>query len=364
MSERPTYTLKGETGNWELVMGLEVHAQVASEAKLFSGASTRFGADPNCNVSLVDAAMPGMLPVINRKCVEQAVRTGLGLKAKINKYSRFDRKNYFYPDLPQGYQISQFDFPIVGEGEIEVDVEPAHGDPAYAFTVRIERLHLEQDAGKSIHDMAPDATYVDLNRDPRELDPEMFEDELPGDAASPSVRVKAGLGCIPKIGARGDVIYAKKLSLADGRARLEGIHGPYHQVLSDEIAALRHDHGCALLIDCHSMPSKQPGRPDLPDIVLGDRFGSSCTSQLTNLVERTFRQRGLSVVRNAPYAGGYTTRRYGRPKRHVHALQIEVNRRLYMDELAVEPSPGMTDLIETVDLVISEICRLAARLKP
>lgn len=207
-------------------------------------------------------------------------------------------------------------------------------------------------------------TYVDLNRDPRELDPEMFEDELPGDAASPSVRVKAGLGCIPKIGARGDVIYAKKLSLADGRARLEGIHGPYHQVLSDEIAALRHDYGCALLIDCHSMPSKQPGRPDLPDIVLGDRFGSSCTSQLTNLVERTFRQRGLSVVRNAPYAGGYTTRRYGRPKRHVHALQIEVNRRLYMDELAVEPSPGMTDLIETVDLVISEICRLAARLKP
>ena len=164
MSERPTYTLKGETGDWELVMGLEVHAQVASQAKLFSGASTAFGADPNCNVSLVDAAMPGMLPVINRKCVEQAVRTGLGLKAKINKYSRFDRKNYFYPDLPQGYQISQFDHPIVGEGEIEVDVEPAHGDPAYSFPVRIERLHLEQDAGKSIHDMDPTATYVDLNR--------------------------------------------------------------------------------------------------------------------------------------------------------------------------------------------------------
>ena len=164
MSERPTYTLKGDTGDWELVMGLEVHAQVASQAKLFSGASTEFGADPNCNVSLVDAAMPGMLPVINRKCVEQAVRTGLGLKVKINKYSRFDRKNYFYPDLPQGYQISQFDHPIVGEGEIEVDVEPAHGDPAYSFPVRIERLHLEQDAGKSIHDMDPTATYVDLNR--------------------------------------------------------------------------------------------------------------------------------------------------------------------------------------------------------
>ena len=164
MSDRPTYTLKGDTGDWEVVLGLEVHAQVASNAKLFSGASTQFGAEPNQNVSLVDAAMPGMLPVINKFCVEQAVKTGLGLNAQINKYSRFDRKNYFYPDLPQGYQISQFAHPIVGEGEIEVDVEPAHGDPAYAFSVRIERLHLEQDAGKSIHDMDPTATYVDLNR--------------------------------------------------------------------------------------------------------------------------------------------------------------------------------------------------------
>ncbi len=164
MSERPTYTIQGETGDWEIVLGLEVHAQVSSEAKLFSGASTAYGADPNSNVSLVDAAMPGMLPVINAKCVEQAVRTGLGLNAKINPWSRFDRKNYFYPDLPQGYQISQYQYPVVGEGEIDVDVEPAHGDPAYSVTVGIERLHLEQDAGKSIHDMAPDATYIDLNR--------------------------------------------------------------------------------------------------------------------------------------------------------------------------------------------------------
>ena len=164
MSARTPYVLKGDTGDWEVVMGLEIHAQVASNAKLFSGASTAFGADPNCNVSLVDAAMPGMLPVINRKCVEQAVRTGLGLKAEINLYSRFDRKNYFYPDLPQGYQISQFAHPIVGEGEIDVDVEPAHGGEAYSFTCRIERLHLEQDAGKSIHDMDPNSTYVDLNR--------------------------------------------------------------------------------------------------------------------------------------------------------------------------------------------------------
>lgn len=161
---RPPFILTGESGDWEVVMGLEVHAQVASRAKLFSGASTAFGADPNAHVSLVDAAMPGMLPVINAKCVEQAVRTGLGLNAEINLISRFDRKNYFYPDLPQGYQISQYKHPIVGEGEIEVDVEPAHGDPAYSFTVGIERLHLEQDAGKSIHDLAPDATYVDLNR--------------------------------------------------------------------------------------------------------------------------------------------------------------------------------------------------------
>ncbi|MBA3070044.1 MAG: Asp-tRNA(Asn)/Glu-tRNA(Gln) amidotransferase subunit GatB [Hyphomonas sp.] len=163
MTERTPFRIKGETGDWEVVMGLEIHAQVASNAKLFSGASTAFGADPNCNVSLVDAAMPGMLPVINRFCVEQAIRTGLGLKAQINTYSRFDRKNYFYPDLPQGYQISQFAHPIVGEGEIDVDVE-VPGKEDYAFTCRIERLHLEQDAGKSIHDMDPNATYVDLNR--------------------------------------------------------------------------------------------------------------------------------------------------------------------------------------------------------
>jgi len=151
--------LKGRTGDWEIVLGLEVHAQVASQSKLFSGAAVGFGAGPNEQVSLVDAAMPGMLPVLNRYCVEQAVRTGLGLKAQINLKSRFDRKNYFYPDLPQGYQISQFEFPIVGEGEVLVD-----RDDGTSFTVRIERLHLEQDAGKSIHDLSPTATYVDLNR--------------------------------------------------------------------------------------------------------------------------------------------------------------------------------------------------------
>ena len=151
--------IEGRTGHWEIVLGLEVHAQVASKSKLFSGAAVGFGAGPNEQVSLVDAAMPGMLPVINRYCVEQAVKTGLGLKAKINAWSRFDRKNYFYPDLPQGYQISQFKDPVVGEGEITVE-----RDDGSTFTVRIERLHLEQDAGKSIHDLDPNMTFVDLNR--------------------------------------------------------------------------------------------------------------------------------------------------------------------------------------------------------
>ena len=151
--------IQGRTGPWEIVLGLEVHAQVSSRSKLFSGAAVGFGAGPNEQVSLVDAAMPGMLPVLNRYCVEQAVKTGLGLRAHINRKSRFDRKNYFYPDLPQGYQISQFEFPIVGEGEVEVE-----RDDGSTFTVRIERLHLEQDAGKLIHDLSPTESYVDLNR--------------------------------------------------------------------------------------------------------------------------------------------------------------------------------------------------------
>jgi aspartyl-tRNA(Asn)/glutamyl-tRNA(Gln) amidotransferase subunit B len=150
--------IPGATGDWEVVIGLEVHAQVISNAKLFSGASTEFGGAPNSHVSLVDAAMPGMLPVINAECVAQAVRTGLGLQAEINLRSVFDRKNYFYPDLPQGYQISQYKHPIVGEGEVEIEVD---GDTK---TIGIERLHLEQDAGKSIHDRHPDYSYVDLNR--------------------------------------------------------------------------------------------------------------------------------------------------------------------------------------------------------
>ncbi len=156
----PKKLIKGATGDWEIIIGLEIHAQVTSHAKLFSGASAEYGGDPNSHVSLVDAAMPGMLPVINEECVAQAIRTGLGLKAQINLRSVFDRKNYFYPDLPQGYQISQYKSPIVGEGEVIVDLPESGGQ----ITVGIERLHLEQDAGKSLHDQSPSLSFVDLNR--------------------------------------------------------------------------------------------------------------------------------------------------------------------------------------------------------
>jgi len=158
-SAKSSKLIKGSTGDWEVVIGMEVHAQVTSKSKLFSGASTEFGGAPNSHVSLVDAAMPGMLPVINEECVKQAIRTGLGLKAKINRKSVFDRKNYFYPDLPQGYQISQYKQPIVGEGAVAVDLPDGS-----SVTIGIERLHLEQDAGKSLHDRHPTLSYVDLNR--------------------------------------------------------------------------------------------------------------------------------------------------------------------------------------------------------
>src|SRR4051812_37275241 len=161
MTEASTYTITGETGEWEVVVGLEVHAQVTSNAKLFSGAATAFGAEPNTQVSLVDAAMPGMLPVPNRECIRQAVRTGMAIDAKINKWSRFDRKNYFYADLPQGYQISQLYHPLVGEGAVEIELE---GEAEATKQIGVERIHVEQDAGKLMHDQHPTRSYVDLNR--------------------------------------------------------------------------------------------------------------------------------------------------------------------------------------------------------
>ncbi len=157
------YRIQGETGEWEVVVGLEVHAQVTSNAKLFSGAATAFGAEPNTQVSLVDAAMPGMLPVPNRECIRQAVRTGMAIEAQINKWSRFDRKNYFYADLPQGYQISQLYHPIVGEGAIDISLDEKNPDAA-GKRIGVERIHVEQDAGKLMHDQHPTQSYVDLNR--------------------------------------------------------------------------------------------------------------------------------------------------------------------------------------------------------
>jgi aspartyl-tRNA(Asn)/glutamyl-tRNA(Gln) amidotransferase subunit B len=158
------YRIQGATGEWEVVIGLEVHAQLVSNAKLFSGASTEFGAEPNSQVALIDAAFPGMLPTPNIECIRQAVRTGMALEAEINKWSRFDRKNYFYADLPQGYQISQLYHPLVGEGEISVDLPGENGGAGATKTIRVERIHIEQDAGKLMHDQHPDFSYVDLNR--------------------------------------------------------------------------------------------------------------------------------------------------------------------------------------------------------
>ncbi|EYS95089.1 Asp-tRNA(Asn)/Glu-tRNA(Gln) amidotransferase subunit GatB [Bartonella bacilliformis] len=160
----PRHFISGFTGDWEVVIGMEVHAQIVSDSKLFSGASTKFGAEPNNHVSLIDAAMPGMLPVVNQECIRQAIRTGLGLKAQINLKSVFDRKNYFYPDLPQGYQISQFHYPIVGEGKVTISIGPDSNGQFEDVEIGIERLHLEQDAGKSIHDQHPTMSFVDLNR--------------------------------------------------------------------------------------------------------------------------------------------------------------------------------------------------------
>ena len=205
-------------------------------------------------------------------------------------------------------------------------------------------------------------SYVDLNRNPDELDIAMFKGGLPRPAMRNSTRVEAGLGCLPRIGASGEPIYGRKLSLSEGEHRLSHVHDAYHDALSAELDHKRAIWGQAILIDCHSMPSKQPGRGVLPDIVLGDRFGASCTSHLMQAAERAFRQRGYNVAKNAPYAGGYTTCRYGRPRKQVHALQIEINRGLYMDEVHVEKSHRFYEVQANMNVITAEITNFARAL--
>lgn len=201
--------------------------------------------------------------------------------------------------------------------------------------------------------------FVDLNRDSRELDETMFRDGTPRTTGHQSARVRAGLGSLPRVGASGREIYGDRISREDGRMRLERIHDSYHDKLHATLERCKENYGDVVLIDCHSMPSSQSGRQNLPDIVLGDRFGSSCSPRLTSLVERRFRKIGLSVARNSPYAGGYTTRRYGRPRQGVHALQIEINRGLYMDEDTVEPQPAFGGLKEKLTDVAEHVVKLA-----
>jgi len=188
-------------------------------------------------------------------------------------------------------------------------------------------------------------TYVDLNRDSRELDPEMIDGKPPRACSLPTPRVEAGLGCLPRIGSSGQQIYSRKLTPEEVEERLVWVHDSYHSEIRRQLMHLRDTWGEAFLLDCHSMPSRQPGRRALPDIVLGDRFGSACTSRMIGVAERALRNMGYSVGRNAPYAGGYTTRLYGRPRSRVHALQIEINRKLYMHERSVAKSRNF-DIIQ------------------
>ena len=225
-----------------------------------------------------------------------------------------------------------------------------------------ELFRAAADAGSVLVTTAFARGYVDLNRDTRELDPMMFADGPPRTCGLPSARVKAGLGCVPRIAASGLDIYAGPLETDDGAFRLSHVHDSFHAALARQLDQRKARWRDIVLVDCHSMPSVQPGRPGLPDIVLGDRFGSSCSARLTSLVEQTLRRSGLRVVRNAPYAGGYITRRYGRPRRGVHALQIEINRGLYLHEHSVEKSAGFTRIQTIMTDLAEEIIAFARRL--
>jgi len=201
--------------------------------------------------------------------------------------------------------------------------------------------------------------YVDLNRDSRELDPAMIDGKPPRACSVPTPRVEAGLGCLPRIGSSGKDIYARKLTPAEVETRLLNVYDSYHAEIRRQLMHLREMWGEAFLLDCHSMPSRQPGRRALPDIVLGDRFGSSCSSRMIGLAERTLRNLGYSVARNAPYAGGYTTRLYGRPKSRIHALQIEINRKLYMHERSVAKSRNFDIIQRDMSILVHTLADFA-----
>lgn len=291
-----------------------------------------------------------------------------------------DRSAHFPPRVPQAapdLPVTRFDAPfslkLPEKISAPVVFASPHSGNVYpdcmkaALCVPLETVRRTEDAFvEQLFGDAPrhgailmSATYArsvtDLNRDPRELDPGMFSDGVPRPCGMPTARVEAGLGCLPRVASGGEAIYARQLTRAEGMARLNDIHDIYHQRLTLELMSLKERFGRAVLIDCHSMPSVQPGRRNLADIVLGDRFGSSCDPRMTGRIERAFRARGLSVARNAPYAGGYTTRRYGKPKRGVHALQIEINRGLYMNEHTISVSSGFEDLRQTISATIEEI---------
>ena len=327
------YIIEGDTGAWEVVIGLEVHAQVTSNAKLFSGASTAFGAEPNTQVSLVDAAMPGMLPVPNRECIRQAVRTGMALGAEINRWSRFDRKNYFYADLPQGYQISQLYHPLVGEGSIEV--EPAEGETK---TIGIERIHVEQDAGKLMHDQHPTSSYVDLNRSGVALMEIVSRPDMrsPTDAGAYLRKLRAILryvgscdGNMEQGSMRADVnvsvrkrgaelgtrtetknVNSVRFVMAaiehEARRQVEVIEGGGRIV--QETRLFDPDHGVT-----RSMRSKEDAHdyryfpdPDLLPLELDDAFLADCAASLPELPDAK-RQRYEEVLGLTPYAASVIT---------------------------------------------------------
>jgi aspartyl-tRNA(Asn)/glutamyl-tRNA(Gln) amidotransferase subunit B len=321
------YTLSGGTGDWEIVVGLEVHAQISSQSKLFSGASATFGAEPNANVSLVDAAMPGMLPVINGECVRQAVRSGMAMGAKINAWSRFDRKNYFYADLPQGYQISQYQYPVVGEGEVLLDL----GENRTKI-IGVERIHMEQDAGKSLHDQHPSLSYVDLNRSGVALMEIVSKPDIrsPEEAGAYVKKIRTLLryvgscdGNMEEGSMRADVNVSVRKAGADygTRCEIKNVNSVRYVMQAIEVEARRQidvieDGGVIkqetrtfdpVKMETRALRSKEDAHdyryfpdPDLLPLVLDDEFLAACKASLPELPD-TKKARFVESLNITPY---------------------------------------------------------------